>query len=173
MTEPQPASSWTAPPGEPGPAPGVEFAPHGPRLVAYLLDGILLGFVITVIAVVAALAFFPDLPRFERVDQIDPVTAGRLVAFVTVLVVLILAVTIAYFPWFWARGGQTPGMRPFSLYVVNDRDGGPITGSTALLRLLGFWVSGAVFSIGFIWILIDPRRRGWHDLIAGTLVVKR
>lgn len=26
--------------------------------------------------------------------------------------------------------------------------------------------------IGYIWIFIDKRRRGWHDLIAGTVVVK-
>jgi uncharacterized RDD family membrane protein YckC len=43
---------------------------------------------------------------------------------------------------------------------------------SAILRLIGYWVSGAVFYIGFIWIFVDKRRRGWMDLIASTVVVK-
>ena len=80
---------------------------------------------------------------------------------------------LAYFPWFWARDGATPGMRMFGLHVVRDRDGGPISGGQAILRLIGYWVDGLVFYLGYIWILIDKRKRGWHDLIAGTVVVKK
>ena len=43
---------------------------------------------------------------------------------------------------------------------------------TVILRMIGYWVSGAVFYLGYIWIFIDKRKRGWHDLIAGTVVVK-
>ena len=63
-------------------------------------------------------------------------------------------------------------MRVFRLRVVRDRDGGPISGGQASLRLLGYWVNGIVFYIGFAWILIDARRRGWHDLIASTVVIE-
>ena len=42
-----------------------------------------------------------------------------------------------------------------------------------LLRLLGLWVAGAVFYLGYIWIFIDKRRRGWQDLIAGTIVIRQ
>ena len=85
----------------------------------------------------------------------------------------IFVVDIAYFPYFWKTRGQTPGMRQFQLYVVRDRDGGPITSGQAVLRLIGYWIDGVVFYLGFIWILIDSRKRGWHDLIAGTVVIKR
>ena len=63
-------------------------------------------------------------------------------------------------------------MRPFRLRVVRDRDGSAFGWGTALLRLVGLYVASAVFYLGFIWIFIDKRRRGWHDLIAGTVVVK-
>jgi uncharacterized RDD family membrane protein YckC len=63
-------------------------------------------------------------------------------------------------------------MRLFRLRVVRDADGGPISGGQAILRLIGFWVSSFVLYLGFIWILIDSRRRGWHDLIAGTVVIE-
>ena len=87
-------------------------------------------------------------------------------------IVLVLVLSFAYFPWFWARGGATPGMRMFRLRVVRDRDGGPVTGGQALLRLLGYVVNSFVLYIGFIWIFVDQRRRGWHDLIAGTVVIE-
>ena len=42
----------------------------------------------------------------------------------------------------------------------------------AILRLVGYWVSGFVFYLGYIWIFVDKRKRGWFDLIAGTVVIK-
>jgi uncharacterized RDD family membrane protein YckC len=91
-----------------------------------------------------------------------------------VLVLLVyLVIVLGYFPFFWARGGQTPGMRPFRLWVVRDQDGTPFGWGTASLRVLGLYVASSVFYLGFIWIFLDKRRRGWHDLIAGTVVVRR
>ena len=90
-----------------------------------------------------------------------------------VFVVIGTIIALLYFPFFWARGGQTPGMRPFDLRVVRDSDGSRIGWGTAFLRLIGLWVAGAVFYIGYIWIFVDKRRRGWQDLIAGTVVIKQ
>jgi uncharacterized RDD family membrane protein YckC len=64
-------------------------------------------------------------------------------------------------------------MRMMGLKVVRDVDGGPLSTGQAIIRLIGYWVSSAVLYLGFIWVLIDKRRRGWHDLIAGTVVVKQ
>jgi uncharacterized RDD family membrane protein YckC len=36
---------------------------------------------------------------------------------------------------------------------------------------IGYMVSGMLLGMGFIWILIDKERRGWHDQIANTYVV--
>jgi uncharacterized RDD family membrane protein YckC len=166
----QPPVAWQQPSDAPGPAPGVEFAGHGSRLVAYLLDGLLISVVTIVIAILAGAVFIGGL-------TIDPggttaSVSGPAVASAVIAVLVIFLVTLVYFPFFWARGGQTPGMTPFRLRVVRDRDGGRVGWGTAWLRLLGLWVAGAVFYLGFIWIFIDGRRRGWHDLIAGTVVIK-
>ena len=82
-----------------------------------------------------------------------------------------VAFNLVYFPWFWARGGQTPGMRLMAIRVVRDADGGPVSLGAAILRLIGYWINNLTFYIGFAWILVDKRRRGWHDLLAGTCVV--
>lgn len=158
-----PAPPCGAPPEPLGPAPGVRLASHGARLVVSIVDGILVGVMVTVVAV--ALPFL---------------TAGLVVsgapvlAAVVGLLVIVAAflVTLGYFPWFWAHGEATPGMRMFRLRLVRDRDGGPLGRGEAILRLVELWISGAVLYLGFVWILVDRRRRGWHDLIAGTVMVQ-
>ena len=167
MTE-QPAPAWETPQQPPGPAPGVTFAPHGPRLVAYLIDVLIVG------AVVALLAIALAIPMAGIAGAAPEETlSAPMWIFVSLIVVSSLAVSFGYFPWFWARSGSTPGMRMTGLKVVRDADGGSLSGGEALLRLVGYWISAAVFYLGFAWILIDDRHRGWHDLIAGTVVVKR
>lgn len=157
----QPPAGWYSPPQPAGPAPGVYFAPHGERLIAYILDSLIL----LVVVLIAMLVAIP----------LGLAAGGRSAAFAPIFlgVLFVIVVSVAYFPFFWARGGQTPGMRPFNLRVVRDVDGGPIGAGQAILRLVGYWINGLVFYIGFIWVFVDVRRRGWHDLIAGTLVVKQ
>lgn len=162
---PSPAQShWQAPEYVPGPAPGFEFGSAGERLIAYIVDVLIASFLVILIVILAGL-----------VAGAGAVGGSGVVAAAGVIVILlaVLIVPFAYFPYFWATSGSTPGMRMFGLRVVRDSDGGPIGAGEAVLRLIGYWVSGFVFYIGFVWILIDKRKRGWHDLIAGTVVVKK
>ncbi len=57
--------------------------------------------------------------------------------------------------------------------MLRDSDGGRISAGQAVLRGVGFVVSSIPLYLGFIWIFIDPLRRGWHDLIAGTVMIER
>ena len=164
-----PLVAWEQPVEATGPAPGIDFAPHGPRLAAYLIDGLLIYLVIAIVSV----AIFVPWAMLGHTLQDDPLTGPTLAVAGLLWFLLILVITFGYFPFFWARSGQTPGMRPFRLWVVRDRDGSAIGWKTALLRLVGLYVASAVFYLGFIWIFIDKRHRGWQDLIAGTLVVRR
>ncbi len=164
-------AAWASPPEPAGPAPGFQFAPHGGRLVSHIIDLILIGILVTLLSLIAVAVFLPGLSG----DLNDPdslTVSGSSVAAALVVLLIILVISLGYFPWFWMRGGQTPGMRPFHLRVVRDRDGGPVGGGQALLRLVGYWISQTVFYLGFAWILIDSRRRGWADLLAGTVVVE-
>ena len=147
-------SGWQAPEPEIGPAPGLAFAGPGARLVAYIVDIIIVSLVVVLLSIlgVALAVTIPPL-------AILPIVA-------------VIVIPLIYFPYYWSNSGQTPGMKMMGIRVVRDRDGGPVTSGQAVLRLLGYWVSGAVFYIGYIWIFIDKRKRGWHDLIAGTVVVE-
>ena len=75
-----------------------------------------------------------------------------------------------YFVLFWTLTGETPGMRLMALRVIN-RDGDPLGFGQALLRLIGAILAAIPFFAGYLLILVDDRRRGLHDMIAGTTVI--
>jgi uncharacterized RDD family membrane protein YckC len=71
---------------------------------------------------------------------------------------------------FWALIGQTPGMRFLSIHL--DAGGSQEIGlRRALKRLVAIPLSLLPLGLGFFAILLSPERRGWHDRIAGTVVV--
>ena len=158
-----PQATWTAPEAPTGPAPGIKFAGHGSRLGAYIID------VFIQIGVGIAVSFIVGILFLTASDN----SGGGIAALGVVIGVLgYFLFSLFYFPFFWARGGQTPGMKAAEIRVVRDVDGGPLSVGTAILRLVGFWISAFVLYIGFAWILVDARRRGWADLLAGTCVVE-
>ena len=119
---PPPTVSWQSPEPQAGPAPGVEFAPHGGRLVAYIIDSIIVSIVVVVHrhhrSVRARERYDGRGQPGDRASRRVPRDDRAILFLVGSLVGLL------YFPFFWARGGQTPGMRPFDLRVVRDSDGG-------------------------------------------------
>ena len=144
------------------PAPGVFYAGNGARFIAYVVDAIIIGAIVGVVflvfTVIAAAAASNDNNTIAGLSLAIAIGGAFLVYLI-------------YLPWFWGHGGQTPGMTLFRLRVVRENDGGPLTTGQAYVRLVGFWISAAVFYLGFIWILFDARRQGWHDKIAGTVVI--
>lgn len=83
-----------------------------------------------------------------------------------------IIIGIAYFVYFWTqKNGQTLGHKVLGIRVVRE-DGKPIDIPTALIRYVGYIVSGIVIGLGFFWVIWDPKKQGWHDKMAGTIVVK-
>lgn len=84
----------------------------------------------------------------------------------------LIATGAIFFSWFWTHGGQTLGMRAWKIELITV-DGRPLTWRLALLRC-GFALLGlALFGLGYLWMLVDPERRCWQDLVTGTRVVSR
>jgi len=80
---------------------------------------------------------------------------------------------LGYFVYFWsaAGGGQTLGMKLLDLRVVTT-DRTPLSVTGAITRYVGLIISCMALFIGVIWVAFDAQKQGWHDKIAGTLVVK-
>jgi uncharacterized RDD family membrane protein YckC len=75
-----------------------------------------------------------------------------------------------YFILFWSTTGQTPGMRVMALRVLDpagDHPGIP----RSFVRLIGLALCIIPLFAGFLPVLVDDRRRGCHDMLAGTVVV--
>jgi uncharacterized RDD family membrane protein YckC len=100
------------------------------------------------------------------VDVAHPPLSYRLA-----LQIALLIVTAAYFIVSWTRGGQTIGMRAWRLRVVAN-DGRRLPFMRATLRFATALVSLLVFGLGFIACLVTVDRRGWHDRIAASQVVR-
>jgi uncharacterized RDD family membrane protein YckC len=94
--------------------------------------------------------------------QLD--TAGRLLA------VAAWALAVAtYFVTFWSTVGQTPAMRMMDIRIVSA-DGTPPGAGRSIVRLVGLGLAIIPFFAGFLPVLVDDRRRGIHDMLAGTVV---
>ena len=84
---------------------------------------------------------------------------------------LFLPAMVAYGALLWKFRGATVGDIIFGIKVVKS-DGSAIDWTTAIVRALACLLSMVVAGLGFLWIAFDAEKQGWHDKIAGTVVVK-
>jgi len=99
----------------------------------------------------------------------------RLLAFLIDAVLLSFiswgVVNVAYFIGMWAWKGQTLGQMVLNVKVVKA-DGQRCDLRAAVLRFLGYLLCCLTLGIGFLVIAFDRRKRGLHDRIADTCVIK-
>ena len=120
------------------------------RLVATVLDGIVPFFVLSV--------FFGLIAG-------DPGGGG--------LALLALLLLLGYVVWaLWLFGtGRSPGKWLLGMRVVRE-DGRSANFLIMLMReWIGKFISGMFFGLGYLWILFDRDRQGWHDKLLNTYVV--
>jgi uncharacterized RDD family membrane protein YckC len=72
---------------------------------------------------------------------------------------------------FWVGQSATPGKMICNLKIVRT-DGEKLTITDALIRYICYWVSAIPLFAGFVWIILDDQKQGWHDKLAGTYVIK-
>jgi uncharacterized RDD family membrane protein YckC len=130
------------------------------RAIAFAADAAVIQFVAIVVAGTGALIL----------SVIDPSGDSRTVLAVIGAVVYGLWL-IGYFVLFWSATGQTPGNRLLEIRVCRARGGSPPTPGQALVRFAGLILAAIPLFMGFLPILLDDRRRGLHDMLAGTVVL--
>jgi uncharacterized RDD family membrane protein YckC len=108
----------------------------------------------------AILALVGSLVADVRLD-----TLGKLLA-----AVAWIAVVGAYFVLFWSTAGQTPGMRLMGLRVMTRRGVHPGV-ARSVVRVIGLGLAIVPLFLGFLPVLVDARRRGLPDFLAGTVVL--
>ena len=83
------------------------------------------------------------------------------------------AIAAVVFLLFWIFRNSEPGKMIFSAVIVDaDSHHSPSKGQY-LIRYLAYYISLLPLGLGFLWIAFDDRKQGWHDKIAGTVVIKK
>jgi uncharacterized RDD family membrane protein YckC len=132
------------------------------RTLAFALDGLLLTTAIVVIGTVVGLAISLMVPGDTHVHVGAGLVAEAIGAWWLVMG--------AYLACFWTLAAQTPGMRAMGLRITT-LDGRLLPPGSALLRLAGMVLAAIPLMAGYAMILVDDRRRGLHDKLAGTRVL--
>jgi uncharacterized RDD family membrane protein YckC len=138
------------------------------RLVAYIIDAIIVAIPVVILAFIIGAAIGVGSVATNAGQSSTNAAANGASGVIDLIAFLISA---GYFIFFWSTG-QTLAMRLFGLRVVDANTGQPIGIGRAVVRYLGFIVSGLVCYIGFIWAAFDSRKQGWHDKIGGTVVLQ-
>ena len=145
----------------PEPAAGnLEYVGFWKRLLAAVIDIMILTVVLTPIMIgIYGLSHFD--PQRLTSGQFEGGKWGWLID-------LGIAVTAILF---WRFRGATPGKMAISARIVDAKTGGRPSTVRLVVRYVAYLVSTLPFCLGFLWIAFDRKKRGWHDLIAGTVVV--
>lgn len=78
---------------------------------------------------------------------------------------------LAFSAYAWSQWGRTPGKWILGILVVDVRSRELPTLKQSIIRALGYCLSAAPLMLGFFWMSFNPRRRAWHDMLAGTVVI--
>ncbi len=137
------------------------------RIMALLVDLLWIAPLLGVLLYISAAGDYANLQHtFDTFSN----SVGLQIFLVTQALPALLILTL-FTLWFWIAYGATPGKLLFDCQIVNARTGERIKFTQALLRFFGYIISLLPLGLGFLWIIVDKRKRGWHDKIAGTAVI--
>jgi uncharacterized RDD family membrane protein YckC len=131
----------------------MEPAGHGQRILALIIDMLLLGLIVGIGGVI----------MFVLGESLG--TTGLIVLFVVICIPLVV-----YEPYFIAAKGATPGKSAMGLRVVG-KDGGPVTAGQSIARFLLKNILNQLFIPIFV-PLFTERRQGLHEMITSTYLVR-
>ena len=85
-------------------------------------------------------------------------------------IVYLIIISFFFYGWFWTHGGQTLGMKTWKMKLVHI-NGETITWSLAFIRFISAAASWAAAGLGFLWSLVQPEKRTWHDIASRCVVI--
>lgn len=127
------------------------------------------------------------------IDNLILLVAGTILVAIVEIPALGLIITVPYYVLFTYKLGQTPGKRLLGLQVVDAQRAIPnfrrvilrelvaksvpsmliLAGTFSVIFPIAGYITGTLLLLGYLWIARDQRKRGLHDYIAGTYVVKK
>ncbi|WNC67824.1 RDD family protein [Thalassotalea nanhaiensis] len=72
---------------------------------------------------------------------------------------------------FWVYKSATPGKMALKVKIVDAKTGNAPTTQQSIIRYVGYYISAIPLCLGFLWVGWDSKKQGWHDKLAGTVVI--
>jgi uncharacterized RDD family membrane protein YckC len=142
------------------------------RLLAYLIDGIILNVISFVLVFIGVIAMGLGPAGLAGIEDLE---SQGVLGLIVPLYIFIIIMNIAYYTYFHGSTGQTLGKMACSLKVVR-LNGEPLGYGRAFFRWLLFMIFVFIFLIGgvlnFLWPVWSKHKQAWHDKIVGTYVIK-
>jgi uncharacterized RDD family membrane protein YckC len=138
---------------------GPDLATVGQRLSSFIVDLIVLSVIYIALIFLSGGEMGEAMAGSGVVEELSPVYF------------IMAAIGMGYYTYFFGKG-ETPGMRLVEIRLVRADGVEPVGLGRGFLRWVGMEISGIVLLLGYAWVLIDKKRQGWHDKIAGTYVVR-
>ena len=128
------------------------------RVGAAIIDTILM-----LVIVAPLLTYFYGAEYWVRTGSLIAGPADLLLNWILPAIAVIL---------FWVYRQATPGKMAISAKIVDATTLGKPSIGQLVIRYLGYYVSIIPLMLGILWVGFDARKQGWHDKLAGTLVVR-
>lgn len=147
---------------------GVVYTGFWLRFAAAVIDSIAALFIIVPLLLIfyqgnlVSFKFDPDAEQMLR--SLIPDFGEVVIKYVLPAVAIVL---------FWMFKSATPGKMAVGCEIVDARTFGKPSKWQLIIRYLGYYVSILGFFLGFIWVVFDRRKQGWHDKLAGTVVIQK
>ena len=136
----------------------IEYAGFWIRVVATFIDAFLISLV------TLPILYFVYGPTYFESDEMFAGGVDVLLSWVFPVVAVIA---------FWALKSATPGKMAFSAIIVDARTGAKPSVPQFIARYFCYIIAALPLLLGIIWVGIDRRKQGWHDKIAGTVVIRQ
>jgi len=131
-----------------------EYAGFWIRVGATLIDTIILMIVLFI-----PVSFFMGAESYANSDPFTDLLLNFIIP---------MAITV----WFWRKYLATPGKMALRLKVVDAVTGDKMSTGQAIGRYFAYIPAMLPFCLGLIWVGVDERKQGWHDKLAGTVVIR-
>jgi uncharacterized RDD family membrane protein YckC len=135
----------------------LEYVGFWARTGAALIDSIL------VVMVILPVIYWIYGPEYFQTPEVIAGPADVLLNWVFPAIAVIV---------FWIYRQATPGKMVIGARIVDASTGRPPSTGQLIGRYFAYYVSMIPFFLGMIWVAFDPRKQGWHDKLAGTVVVR-
>lgn len=143
------------------------------RLLAVIIDGLILTAFFFVIAVIVAMLVGKNVFTTLQNPNLTATDIGLIYGGLGVLYLIFFAAIVVYQSWFVARRGGTPGKLALGLQVVRS-DGTALTFGRSVGRAFAYILNNLVpFCLGFVIAGFDNQKRALHDHICDTRVIRK